>query len=981
MSIRHHCNPRSEVLKSDLTDAIFAADFGDLVAGTAPEVYQNPALFFQNTHPAKQLCKVIQVIFERLADPAEGGATIRLSTGFGGGKTHTLMALWHLAQNISDPALGTELLPAAGRPRAVKVVAVDAGKVGAPVFRRHGRIQVRSLWGEIAFGLGGESAWRALGPADDPECQPDEDLLGQLFPEGPVLILLDELVIYMATLSDRGQGNLLAFLNKLTSIVGRRPQTVLVVTDPSDQRAYARESAKVEDALISAAVKLDDVLGRKVSDFDPIGDEAAKVIIRRLFASVDPSAAQKASAVYHNLYERVLGEYPGLLPPEAASAAYAKRIVECYPFHPRLLDTAQGRLGALQEFNKSRGTLRLFARILRDIWDSEQDLDLITAGDLNWSSPRIQGDLLQRLNRDSFKAAITVDIERHAAELDGGSEGVHRRVLSALLLESLPLQSNSGMTPQDLTLAVLRPDEAGPEPSEAMERLMGTCWHTYSMPGGHGWQFRYEPNVNRLIEERAGDVLLEDAKSRVFAEVQGYFSGPAFRLVPWPKKAGHAAESAELQLVLCENEDMARSVCAFCDDSNPSAPIPRRFQNAIVAVAPSASALDAAVERARRLLAAEAIERDNRTGESGKLIREQLQRLKPELQKQFRIQACRAFNRVVIAAGGSKGGGKSQISSYELEEQFQVPEDKILQHAQGQACLRKFLDEKGLIYQPGNALDVGRFLRDVLPGATPLPDKPEVYTAKAIHERFLSARGLRLLPNGEVVRETLKRGVSEGKLVVQLPNGRAYDQNGFVEGSEGRRRRFPGTLAGFQLSDEVLVTTVRSEYGAAITKEDADDGGGGTVSLPPPPPHEGRTIASDWEKAIELASERPLLELHLIAASPDAASSLAMLAQPFGANTLSLSVTVTGEVRDGGHMNFAANDIKPTHPAKPLEIARTIFASLSTGASNYQVDLRLRFGSTGRDNMEAALRRAASDASPSGVSVQAVFDKPHGGSR
>jgi len=151
MAVLSSCALRKEVLKGDLEDAIFAADFGDLIAGKAPPVYGDAETFFQNTHPAKQLCKVVRAVFDRLADRKEPGATIRLSTGFGGGKTHTLMALWHLAQNITDPAMGTDLLPAAGRTKSVAVAAIDCGKAGVPEFAKHGALKVRSLWGELFF--------------------------------------------------------------------------------------------------------------------------------------------------------------------------------------------------------------------------------------------------------------------------------------------------------------------------------------------------------------------------------------------------------------------------------------------------------------------------------------------------------------------------------------------------------------------------------------------------------------------------------------------------------------------------------------------------------------------------------------------------------------------------------------------------------------------------------------------------------------
>ena len=356
MGVLTGCKPRKEVLKGDLDDAIFAAEFGDLISGKAPAVYGDSKTFFQNTYPTEHLKKIVQVVFDRLANAKEGGASIRLSTGFGGGKTHTLMTLWHLAKNIGNASMGTDLLPAAGRPKSVTVAAIDGGKAGSPVFIRHGKLETHSLWGELAYCLGEEKAYKAVARVDNSESHPDEELLESLFPTGPVLILLDELVIHMATLSDRGQGNLLSFLKKLGNIASKRPQTILVVTDPGQQIVYAQHAAKIGDALAIAASHLDEMFGRKMTDFDAIGKEAARVIVRRLFEKVDSTAAQSASALYHTLYTRVLQDSPGSVPNEASGSAYANRIVESYPFHPRLLDTAHDRLGALQDFQRAAGS-------------------------------------------------------------------------------------------------------------------------------------------------------------------------------------------------------------------------------------------------------------------------------------------------------------------------------------------------------------------------------------------------------------------------------------------------------------------------------------------------------------------------------------------------------------------------------------------------------------------------------------------------
>jgi len=967
MGVLTSCKPRKEVLKGDLDDAIFAADFGDLIAGKAPKVYGETKTFFQNTHPAKQLCKVIEAVFERLANPKEAGATLRLSTGFGGGKTHTLMALWHLAKNIANASMGTEILPAAGRPKSVTTVAIDLGKAGHPIFSQYGKVKVHSLWGDIAFQLGADKALKVLGEADHPERQPTEALIAKWFPSGPVLFLLDEIVVYMAALSEQGQGNLLAFLNKLGSVVSKRPQTVLVVTDPADQRAYAKQAQKLGDAKMAAAIKLDDVFGRKMTDFDPIGDEAAKVIVRRLFEKVEPAGAQAASAAYHSLYERVLREYLGCLPPSASTTTYSKKIVECYPFHPRLMETAQGRLGALQEFNRSRGTLRLFARLLRTIWESGQDLELIKAGDVDWSSPRIQADLLHRLNRDNFKAAITADIEKHARDLDGGTtRGIHMRVASALLLESISMQSNSGLDPAELTLTVLRPDEAGPEPSEALDRLVGVCWHTYPMPGGRGWQFRYEPNIIKQIEERMSDIPFEDARSRVLAEAQGYFQGPGFKLAAWPANARQVPDSADLQLALCETEQLAKSACEYSDDSNPQAFIPRRFRNAVLAVTATPSALSSAIEKSQRLMAAESIEKEHKSGEAGKLVRDQLQRIKPELQKQFRIQTCRAFDRVVFTGG----------LSYPIEEKYQVSDEQILQRAQGQSCLRRYLEEKGLIYVAGDALDVGRFLKDILPGATPVADQPGVYTARAVHERFLSAPNLRLIPDGAIVRQTLLRAVAEGKLVIKLSDGRAYDKNGCVEGLPGRRRRIPGSLITLALDDTILIARQDNEIAISWLEEAPGEVKENGKKVFPKPPEPVRVQATAWVKAIEYAKERPLLKLELVAPSPVSAHSLLSLAQPLGADTIMLSVSVDGALKDGGMAYYRMENVKPAHSLKPLDIGQRIYTATAEGGS-YEAILTLGFGEEGRTGLDSQLAKLADEA-PDAITLNAYFDKPTG---
>jgi len=89
MGVLQSCRPRPEVLKGELTDAIFAADFGDVVGGEAPDVYQEAGAFFDNTYPTAELKRIASAVFGRLGNTKEGGGLLKLSTGYGRQDAHT----------------------------------------------------------------------------------------------------------------------------------------------------------------------------------------------------------------------------------------------------------------------------------------------------------------------------------------------------------------------------------------------------------------------------------------------------------------------------------------------------------------------------------------------------------------------------------------------------------------------------------------------------------------------------------------------------------------------------------------------------------------------------------------------------------------------------------------------------------------------------------------------------------------------------
>ena len=133
----------------------------------------------------------------------------------------------------------------------------------------------------------------------------------------------------------------------------------------------------------------------------------------------------------------------------------------------------------------------------------------------------------------------------------------------------------------------------------------------------------------------------------------------------------------------------------------------------------------------------------------------------------------------------------------------------------------EFLVDESLIFESGDSLDVDLFMDKILPGTTPRADKAGVYTARAVHERFLSLGGLRLLPDSEVVRETIKRAIKDGRIVLyNTVDGQAYDKDGIVSGPPGMRKRNLGSLDLFSLTDEIEIADRTSEIAQEWIRED-----------------------------------------------------------------------------------------------------------------------------------------------------------------
>jgi len=466
----------------------------------------------------------------------------------------------------------------------------------------------------------------------------------------------------------------------------------------------------------------------------------------------------------------------------------------------------------------------------------------------------------------------------------------------------------------------------------------------------NAWQFRYEPNIMKQIEERMGQVPRPDALDRLKTETQKSFQGAFAKLLAWPPNAKAVPERPEMQLALCESEDIAKSIVVYTDDT-PGAETMRTYRNAILAVAPDANGLEKAIQRIQRLMAAEAIEAEQTTSEGGKLAREQLKKQLPELRRATRLEAARAFNRLVLADG----------ASLTIDERFITPPDTPpMQLPSGQNAVQAFVEDRKLIYGDTDSLFPDRFVELVFNGAVPVPDTPEARSAAALQKRFLSAQGLRLVHSPSVVRSSILRAVGDGRLVVRQEDGTAFDSSGAVYTTNGQRRRDAGRkLTTLPMDD----TTHVAEAGSATATEWLKIFGAGepppkpgSLLLPPPPPkNAGAASTMDTQVAATYADKRNLLGLRITCLSAADAHKALGAASPLGAAEITIEAELVGDMKDGGKLTFSVAETKVGAAIKPLTMAQTLGNALAPGSA-IRVAVVLGFGKDGKADLGASLR-------------------------
>ena len=633
---REVVTPHKDVASGRFQQAEFAADLWQVHLGEGTEEYRNPVEFFRRTYLTESLKGMLTGALMRLASGG-GDPVVQLQTNFGGGKTHSMLALYHLFSGAAPKDLaGIDALMQDAKVKtlpAVKRVVLVGNKIspGNPSTKKDGTV-VHTLWGELAWQLGGKKAFARIA-ADDERATSPGDTLRELFVEyGPCLILIDEWVSYARQLHDQsdlpagGFETQFTFAQVLTESAKLAKNCLLVISlpasDASDSPHTQADDVEVGGARGREALdRLRNVVGRVESSWRPASaEEGFEIVRRRLFEPMtDPLQFTNRDVVaraFADFYRTQKAEFP----PECSETDYEKRLKAAYPIHPEIFDRLYSDWSTLVKFQRTRGVLRLMAAVIHSLWEKGDKNPLILPANIAIDDARVQSELTRYLS-DNWVPVIEKDvdgpgslplqIDREVSNL--GKYSACRRVARAIYLGSAPLTdaAHHGLEDRRIKLGCVMPGESPAVFGDALRRLASTA--TYLYQDGPRYWYSTQPTVTKLADDRAeqlkrdSDKVVQELEKRLRTNLQD--KGDFSRIHSMPASGQDVADDFDARLVVLGIDH------AYGRDAGNAAEIsakailesrgnaPRLYRNTLVFLAADKNRLQDLDEAARKYLA------------------------------------------------------------------------------------------------------------------------------------------------------------------------------------------------------------------------------------------------------------------------------------------------------------------------------------------------------------------------------------------
>lgn len=637
-SWREVMEPHMDVAEGRYKNAEFAADLAQVARGKGELEYRDPVEFFNRTYVTEGM-KGLLVQSLRRVSGLDGEPVIQLKTAFGGGKTHSMLALYHMMRSRSRVGQIANLAPvleAAGVSVVPEVhLAVLVGTALNPANAKRPAtmpgITVNTLWGEMAFQLA-ESAGRPelydyVKEADKRGVSPGSEALANLFDAcGCCLVLMDELVAYAKKLYGADKlpagtlDNFITFIQELTEAARASKCSLVVASIPESDNEIGGEAGQ------RALEQIEHTFGRMESIWKPVGaSEGFEVVRRRLFLNCKDEAARDEVCF---AFSKMYGENTAEFPTESRELEYRERMVSCYPIHPEVLDRIYEDWATLERFHRTRGVLRLMAAVIHELWMSRDPSPMIMPGSFPLDVPGVRDELTRYLD-DNWNAVVDseVDGKQSIPYRNDGNNGRYgsllasRRVARTVMLGSAPDvggQSVRGIERAHIRLGTVQPGENISVFNDALGTLQTSSSYLYSDANGNRFWYDTRPTLRRVAEDRAQMVKDSDALFEVEGRLKRLckvdpFAGihvcPAstldvpddqsLRLVVLPPAAKHRGRATESGALKLAAETLAGRGTT-----------PRTYKNMVVFAAADASYYPQILTAAKQYIAWDSIKAD-----------------------------------------------------------------------------------------------------------------------------------------------------------------------------------------------------------------------------------------------------------------------------------------------------------------------------------------------------------------------------------
>ncbi len=631
---REIATPHKDVLQGTFKQSEFAADITQVANGTAPAEYQDAEQFFARTFITEGMRLLLISVAQRLAGQG-GDPVIQLQTAFGGGKTHTLLAVYHLAsRSVPTSRLSgiPPLLDEAGitdLPEA-RVAVIDGIKLSPSQPRKQGKHTINTLWGEQAWQLLGEAGFEQVADSDRDGTSPGKEILAELIRQAaPCVILMDELVAFIRQLEVGKQykagtfDSNVSFIQALTEAMKAVPNAILLASLPeSEVEAGGTMGQRALEALEKYFARVESV-------WKPVAtEEAFEIVRRRLFENPgDRAEVEGISRQFSDFYRQHAEKFPV----ETQSNEYFERLCRSYPIHPEIFDRLYEDWSTLEKFQRTRGVLQYMAIVIHRLWNTDNRDALIMPGTLPLDDSNVRTKSIHYLPQ-GWEPVIEREIDGpHSvpAEIDGhdtrfGSVQAARRTARTIFLGSAPAAANQavrGIQTERILLGAVQPGQTVGVFEDVLKRLRDRLHYLYSEQDRYWFDTR--PNLRREMESRKQNIekgvlddLIKQRVSRVFGKnhqfggihvftpsvdiPDDYGSGP--RLVVLPPEAAYTR--GETNPAWSQAEEILRK----------RGDQPRQKQNRLIFLAPDFDVVGRLKEQARIYLAWDSIVTDIENG-------------------------------------------------------------------------------------------------------------------------------------------------------------------------------------------------------------------------------------------------------------------------------------------------------------------------------------------------------------------------------